>query len=85
MYVRFYDIEIQVEREESQEYARQFAEMQKKNNAPAYQRLSEVIENPAVDFQVGDMVVVTNAYGVKLLKKIIGFCEPTTWGGVCIP
>lgn len=55
--------------------------MKAKSSEPTYQRLSEVVDNPDVDFEVGDMVVVTNGYGVKLLHKILGFCKQTTYGG----
>lgn len=54
-----------------------------KNTISKYRKLSEIIQNPEVDFEIGDKVIVTNGYGVKFLRKIIGFTEPTKYGG-CI-
>ena len=30
---------------------------------------------------VGETVIYTNDYGAQFKKKILGFCEPQSWGG----
>lgn len=59
------------------------AEYRKKHPTDEYTKLSDVVPNPEVDFRINDKVIVTNGYGVKFLRKIIGFTNPTTYGG-CI-
>lgn len=58
-------------------------EYKKKHPTDKYKKLSDVVKNPEVDFEIGDKIIVTNGYGVKFLRKIIGFTEPTKYGG-CI-
>ena len=56
------------------------AEYRKKHPTDEYTKLSDVVPNPEVDFRINDKVIVTNGYGVKFLRKIIGFTNPTTYG-----